>query len=455
MISLIQHHHFQTALIPEGWARNVRVAIRAGVIESLEPGTAPETGDECHRLVVPGLPNVHSHAFQRGMAGMTERRGPTADSFWTWREVMYRFVERLDPGQIEAIAALAYMEMLETGFTRVGEFNYLHHDTGGHAFADPAEIGVSLASAAASTGIALTLLPVFYAHSGFGGAAPTDGQRRFVSSIDLYARILEGSRAAVGTLTDGVLGIAPHSLRAVTPDQLNSLVDLWPQGPIHIHVAEQVREVEDCLAWSGARPVEWLLDHAPVDQRWCLIHATHMTRHEVTGMARSGAVAGLCPITEANLGDGFFEAPDFIEAGGRFGVGSDSNVLIDAAEELRMLEYGQRLLRQARNVLSSPRYPSTGEALFRGVLTCGAAALGAPSGLAVGAPADFVELDLEHPAMAGGAEEFCLDRWIFGAGRSAVDNVWRRGERLVSRGRHRDRQAIVARYRGVLDRLLA
>ncbi len=454
-MSLAQHHHFETALLPEGWARNVRVAVRAGVIERVEPDAAPETGDASHGLVVPGLPNVHSHAFQRGMAGMTERRGPAEDSFWTWREVMYRFVARFGPDQIEAIAALAYMDMLETGFTRVGEFNYLHHDPNGSAYADPAQMSVSLTGAAASTGIALTLLPVFYAHSNFGGAPPTDGQRRFVSNIDLYARILEGARTALGTLPDGVLGAAPHSLRAVTPDQLRALIDLWPHGPIHIHVAEQVREVEDCLTWSGARPVAWLLDNAPVDGRWCLIHATHMDSHEVTSMARTGAVAGLCPVTEANLGDGFFRGPDLVREGGRYGVGTDSNVLIGAAEELRQLEYGQRLLRQARNVMASPACPSTGEALFRAALAGGAAALGCRVGLTVGASADFVELDLAHPALAGQTDQSCLDRWIFAAGRNAVRHVWRRGEHLVSEGRHRDRQAIIGRYRDVVARLLA
>lgn len=451
----VAHHHFEKALLPEGWAANVRMSIGRGLIERLQTDAAPAPDDERHGLVVPGLPNVHSHAFQRGMAGLTERRGATEDSFWTWREVMYRFVERLDPDHVEAIAALAYVEMLESGFTRVGEFNYLHHDRSGGTYAAPAQMSVSLASAAARTGIGLTLLPVFYACAGFGGRPPTEAQRRFVSGIDLYARILEESRSALGALPDGVLGAAPHSLRAVAPDQLAMLVDLCPSGPVHIHVAEQMREVEDCLAWSGARPVAWLLDHAPVDRRWCLIHATHMDRGEVTRMARSEAVAGLCPITEANLGDGFFAGPAFVGDGGRFGVGTDSNVSIGAAEELCQLEYGQRLSRRGRNLMSSPACPSTGEALFRAAVAGGAAALGVAAGLVVGAPADFVELDLAHPAMAGQTDLSCLDRWIFAAGRNAVRGVWRRGERLVSGGQHRDRAAIVDRYHDVVGRLLA
>ena len=454
-MSLAKHHHFGTALLPEGWTRNVRMSVRRGIIERLETNANAVAGDECHGLVIPGLPNLHSHAFQRGMAGMTERQGPVKDSFWTWRDVMYRFVDRLEPDDVEAIAALAYMEMLESGFTRVGEFNYLHHDRSGRAFANPAQMSVSLACAAEATGIALTLLPVFYAHAGFGGATPGQGQSRFICDMDLFCRIMEGSRAAIAGLRDATLGIAPHSLRAVTPEELGLLLQFWPQGVIHIHVAEQVKEVEDCLAWSGARPVEWLLDNLQVDERWCLVHATHMQDVETAKLAKSGAVAGLCPITEANLGDGFFNAGDFIRAGGRYGVGSDSNVVIDAARELCTLEYGQRLLHRQRNMLSSLELPSTGEAIYTAALTGGASALGCRSDLTVGSSADFVELDLEHPSLVSRAPESCLDSWIFAAGRPAVESVWRHGERLVSGGQHRSRQAIVAQYRKVIAKLAA
>lgn len=451
----LQHHFFRTVLLPDGWRRNVRMSVRQGIVERIETETAAVAGDACHELAIPGLPNLHSHAFQRGMAGLTERRGPTRDSFWTWRDVMYRFVERLEPEDVAAIASLAYMEMLESGFTRVGEFNYLHHDRRGRAFADPAEMSVSLASAADATGIALTLLPVFYAHAGFGGVKPAEDQKRFICDIDLFSRIVEGSRAIIDGLPDAVLGIAPHSLRAVTPDELKLLAQFRPQGVIHIHVAEQTREVEDCLAWSGARPVEWLLDNVDVDGRWCLVHATHMQETEIARFAASGAVAGLCPITEANLGDGLFEAVAFIRAGGRYGVGSDSNVLIDAAQELCILEYGQRLRHGGRNMLSRQELPSTGDALYRTALVGGAQALGCEAGLRVGSPADFVVLDRGHPSLSDCTSDTCLDRWIFAAGRQGVDGVWRRGDQLVSQGRHRARDAIVAAVRQTIAKLTA
>ncbi|WP_326522784.1 formimidoylglutamate deiminase [Sphingomonas sp.] len=443
---------FDTALLADGWANKVRATIIDGVFAVIETGASPADGEDRHAVAVPGLPNLHSHAFQRGMAGLAETAGPGDDSFWTWREVMYRFVDALTPDDLLAVAAMAQVEMLEGGFTRVGEFHYLHHAPDGRPYADPAAMASALAAACAETGIALTLLPVFYAHSGFGGAAPTDGQRRFVHDVDGYARLLDASAGAIAGLPDAVLGIAPHSLRAVTPEELARIV-LLTAGPIHIHIAEQVREVEDCIAWSGARPVEWLLDHAAVDDRWCLVHATHMTADETARMARSGAVAGLCPITEANLGDGIFPARDFLAAGGRFGIGSDSNVLIDGCEELRLLEYGQRLAHRGRNLLAGGG--STGAALWRGALAGGGQALGAPAGIAVGAPADFLTLDTGHPSLAAREGNAILDALVFAAGRSAIDGVWRRGQRVVSGGRHIAREAIVQRYRATLARLLA
>ncbi len=446
---------FETLLLPDGWARQVRVEIRDGLVATLTPGSAARAGDERHAIGLPGLPNLHSHAFQRGMAGLAERRGPSSDSFWTWREVMYRFVDRLNPEDMQAIAALAYMEMLESGFTRVGEFHYLHHDRDGGSFADPATMSAAIIEAARESGIALTHLPVFYAHSGFGGAEPTQGQRRFPHDLDGFARLLDALRPLLASLPDGVLGVAPHSLRAVTPDELSALLAMAPQGPVHIHIAEQIREVEDCLAWSGQRPVAWLLDHAPVDARWCLVHATHMTEAECGRLARSGAVAGLCPITEANLGDGIFPALPFLAAGGRFGLGSDSNVLIDASEELRLLEYGQRLSLRGRNLLANPAQPHNGMALFQGALAGGAAALGVPAGLGIDRAADIVSLDADHPSLIARDGAASLDSWVFAAGRGAVDCVWRRGEKVVSTGRHRLRQPIVERYRKALDRLMA
>lgn len=442
---------FEQALLPEGWARGVRMTIRDGIIAEIATG-GPRAG-ESHAVALPGMGNLHSHAFQRGMAGLAETRGPTDDSFWTWREAMYRFVERLDPDQFEAVAAMAYAEMLESGFSRVGEFHYLHRDRDGGAYSDPAEMAARVAAAARETGIALTLLPVFYAHSGFGGQAPKPSQRRFIHDLDGYATLRSASRRAVAGLDDAVVGTAPHSLRAVTPDELARLASF--DGPVHIHIAEQTREVEDCIAWAGQRPVEWLLDHAALDARWCLVHATHMSEDETLRMARCGAVAGLCPITEANLGDGLFSATAFLGAGGGFGVGSDSNVMIDLAEELRLFEYGQRLARRQRNVLGPREGASTGGEIFRAALAGGSQALGAVSALAAGRPADIVSLRSDHPSLAGRSGDALIDGWIFAARDGAVDCVWRRGRKVVSQGRHLRRDAIVARYTKVLEELLA
>ena len=331
----------ESALLPTGWARNIRISCDGGSIVTVETDANAQDGDERCAILLPAMPNLHSHAFQRGMAGLAEIRGEQADSFWSWREVMYRFALTMTPEQVEAVAAQLYVEMLEAGFSRVGEFHYLHHDHDGRHYANIAEMGERIAAAASRTGIGLTLLPVFYAHSTFDGAAPNDGQRRFINDPDSFGRLLEACRAAAGKVEGSVVGVAPHSLRAVTPEELAMIAAMAGDAPIHIHAAEQVKEVEDCILWSGTRPVEWLLANVDVDRHWCLIHATHMTDEETSRLAASGAVAGLCPITEANLGDGTFPAPQFVKHGGRFGIGSDSNVLIGITDELRQLEYSQ------------------------------------------------------------------------------------------------------------------
>jgi formimidoylglutamate deiminase len=448
--------HLDTALLPDGWAENVRVVISAGRIASLERAAAPRAGEERVAAALPGVPNVHSHGFQRGMAGLTEYRGPEADNFWSWRTLMYRFVERMTPEDLEAVTAWAFVEMLESGFTRVGEFHYVHHDPSGKPYANAAEMTERVAAAARETGIALTLLPVFYAHGGFGGAAPTAGQRRFLLDVPGFSRLLERSRECVRALPDAIVGVAPHSLRAVTPLELGQVVSFAGEGPVHIHAAEQVGEVEQCLAWSGARPVEWLLDHAPVDARWCLVHSTHMTPAEVERLAASGAVAGLCPITEANLGDGIADAASFVAGGGTFGIGTDSNVRISAAEELRQLEYSQRLRDRARNVIAGAA-PSTGRALFAGAVRGGSRALGMAethAGIAVGAPADFLSLNPDSVALAERRGDALLDSFVFAGGHDCIDAVWRAGVKVVSGGRHRARDAIGARYRAALARIL-
>ncbi|HWT58588.1 MAG TPA: formimidoylglutamate deiminase [Rhizobium sp.] len=443
--------HASAALTPQGWQKDVRLTLEAGRIARIEAGVSAAPGDERHALIVPAMGNLHSHAFQRAMAGLAEVRGPANDSFWSWRTVMYKFALAMTPEHVEAVAAKLYAEMLEAGFSRVGEFHYLHHDRDGGAYANIAELAERIGAASEETGIGLTLLPVFYAHSGFGGAQPIDGQRRFINSLESFERLMEGCRGVTGRLDGAELGLAPHSLRAATPEELAKLVPLAGDGPIHMHVAEQVKEVEDCVAWSGARPVEWLLDHMPVDERWCLIHATHMTEDETRRMAKSGAIAGLCPITEANLGDGAFAAPLFLEEGGRYGIGSDSNVLISVPEELRQLEYSQRLALRARNVVAAAG-GSTALCLFTHALAGGGAALKTPAGLAEGRYADLLSLDTSAVPYLSGDQ--ILDHWLF-AGGISVDCVWARGRKQVAGGRHVRREAIDRRFLAAMGELLA
>lgn len=446
--------HFDTALLPSGWAQNVRIRIGGGVIREVAPGADPVPGTERHGIGLPGMPNLHSHAFQRGFAGLAERRAHTHDDFWTWRDIMYRFVDRITPDDLEAISALAYMEMLESGFTHVGEFHYLHRAPDGAFYDDPAAMAGRIAAAAEISGIGLTLLPVFYAHSGFGGAPPHAGQKRFISTSDEFAKLVEGSAVAVAGLTNSRVGIAPHSLRAVTKAELTEILSLARTSPIHIHIAEQTREVEDCRAWCGKSPVTWLMENAPVDSRWCLVHATHVDEAELRAIAASGAVAGLCPITEANLGDGVFPLGEFLAHSGRIGIGSDSNVYISAAEELRLLEYAQRLNCRARNVAASAT-ASTGRFVFDAAIAGGAQALGVKSGLDVGSAADIMTLDAGHAALACRAGDALLDSYVFAGSGGIIDDVWRGGEKLVSNGRHVRKDGIIARYKKTLGRLLS
>jgi formimidoylglutamate deiminase len=445
---------FDHALLPSGWTQSVGLDIDDGMITDVISGAPPDGRERIAGIAVPGLPNLHSHSFQRGMAGLAEIRGPTGDNFWSWRQVMYRFLGSLTADDVEAITSFAFMQMLEGGFTAVAEFHYLHHDRDGRPFTDVAELSARIAAAAAETGISLTLLPSFYAYGGFGGIPAAEGQRRFINDPDRFNKLVEGARKAVSGLPDAVVGIAPHSLRAVTPETLRAVVTAHSEGPIHIHAAEQVREVQDCVAWSGQRPVEWLLAHAAVDRRWCLIHATHMTVKENRALAKSGAVAGLCPLTEASLGDGIFDAQTFLTAQGRFGAGSDSNIEITAPGELKQLEYSQRLAKLARNVFARREGESTGARLYQDALAGGRQALGRRTGsIAQGFRADIVVLDVTHPDLVAGAGDRWLDSYIFVTGKSAIDSVFVGGERLVERGRHRARDRIQRCYVSTLSRL--
>ncbi|MCK6454880.1 MAG: formimidoylglutamate deiminase [Alphaproteobacteria bacterium] len=450
-----------SALLPSGWTDDVRLTIDArGDIAAVDPGAQPDGAERLAGAVLPGMPNLHSHAFQRAMAGLTERTGEAEDSFWTWREVMYRFVGLLTPDDLLAIARQLYAEMLAAGFTAVAEFHYLHHDPEGRPYADRALMSRAIVQAARDTGIGLTLLPVLYVAGGFGGKPAGAGQRRFLNPVDQFLRLTDAlAREAAG---DGQLrvGIAPHSLRAVPPEALRDVVAglgrIDRTAPIHIHIAEQMKEVEDCLIWSARRPVEWLLEHAPVDERWCLVHATHMSEEETAALAGSGAVAGLCPTTEANLGDGLFPLLPYVAAGGALGIGSDSHISVSPVEELRWLEYGQRLAARRRNVAVHARGASTGAALLAHALDGGARASARPVGaIAPGKRADLVVLDPDQPLLAGREGDRLVDSWIFAGNAPAVRDVMVGGQWVVRDGRHHDAERIARDYRQVVKRLAA
>jgi formimidoylglutamate deiminase len=445
------------ALLPTGWGENVAIDIDAGGrIVSVTPGQGAASGATSVDLLLPALSNLHSHTFQRAMAGLTETRGPSErDSFWTWREVMYRFLDVLTPDEIEAIAAFAFMEMQEAGFSAVAEFHYLHNRPGGARYDDPAELSVRIASAAQATGIGLTLLPVHYAQGGVDGRPLAGGQMRFRNDRASFEDIVARMPKVLSDLpADASWGLAPHSLRAVSRADLAHLAALAPDRPLHMHIAEQEKELDETRAVFGARPMEWLLDEHDVSARWCLIHCTHMTPAETEGLARSGAVAGLCPVTEANLGDGIFEGARLLGAGGSFGVGSDSNIRISAAEELRQLEYSQRLRDRLRVVLAPPGR-SAGDVLYRAALAGGAQALGRASGaIEPGRWADLVALDAEAAGYGPLDPRSALDAWIFCAGNAAVSDLWSAGRRRVKGGRHVAREAISARYRECLVSVL-
>lgn len=445
------------ARLPGGWVQDLRLRIENGAIAALQPDSTSQDGDTRVDTLLPGMANLHSHSFQRAMAGMTEHRAPGKDSFWTWRDLMYRFVEKLTPDHIEAIAALTFMEMLEAGFTSVGEFHYLHHRPGGARYADPTELSQRVFAAAMETGIGLTHLPVLYSYGGAGQQPLSGGQLRFGNSVDSFVALLENTRAAArrNMPADTVVGLAPHSLRATCPEELIKAISLQEGTPLHIHIAEQPAEVRAIQDWLGGRPVEWLLENTPVDSSWCLIHATHMTGKETQQMAQSGAVAGLCPITEANLGDGPFNGPDFLGNDGRFGIGSDSNVRISLPEELRMLEYSQRLRHMARNVMIHEA-GSVGASLFLGGAQGGALALGRDSGqIEVGGLADLIAIDSDRPSLCALPPSQLLDGFCFAAGDDAVTDVWSAGRHKVRQGRHASRDSIVATYKRCISDLCA
>ncbi len=452
----------RSALLDAQWAADVVFDIGAdGLIDGVERdvGRAPAGAVTAQGVVVPGMVNAHSHAFQRAMAGLAERRGGDGDDdFWSWRRIMYAFVRRLTPPQCQRIAEQLYIEMLQAGFTSVAEFHYLHHRPDGAAYEPPTEMAERLLEAAAGAGIGLALLPVLYSYGGFAGAPPGAEQSRFVNDVDAFVRGLRLLHERCAGRTGVRIGVALHSLRAVAPEQIgvavDALRDLDACAPVHIHIAEQQREVEECLAWSGRRPVEWLLENVDVDQRWCLVHATHLSDTELERLAASGAVVGLCPTTEANLGDGLFPAPAYLEAGGAIAVGSDSNITVSPVQELRMLEYGQRLLQRRRAVLGDAPHASVGATLYRRALAGGAQALALPCGrLAPGCRADLVVLDPECAALAGRRGDVLLDAWVFAGDARAVRDVMVGGRWVIRDGRHDREEPVREQFARTLTEL--
>lgn len=441
------------ALLPTGWAHNVRLEVDAhGQLAQVTPNADSDGCLRLHGDVVPGMPNLHSHAFQRAMAGLAEVAGNPQDSFWTWRDLMYRLVQRLTPEQVGVIARQLYIEMLKGGYTQVAEFHYLHHTPEGKAYADRGEMTGRLSEAALQAGIGMTLLPVLYSYAGFGAQPAQAGQRRFIQSAESY---LEQQQVIARQLAGQPLqnqGLCFHSLRAVELGQMQQILAASDQTlPVHIHIAEQQKEVNDCLAWSGQRPVAWLYEHLPVDSRWCLVHATHLDREELEQLARSKAVAGLCPTTEANLGDGIFPGDSYLHHQGRWGIGSDSHVSLNVVEELRWFEYGQRLRDQRRNRLTTPEQPAVADVLYQQALRGGAQACGTAIGkLAVGYRADWLVLDGDDPYLASAPEASILNRWLFAGGKEQIRDVFVAGRQVIEQGRHALQQQSSAEFLQVL-----
>jgi formimidoylglutamate deiminase len=446
------------ALLPSGWADNVLLEWDAAgwlttVRADADVDASAAAGVEQATYVLPGMVNLHSHSFQRALSGLTEQAGDGPDSFWSWRDLMYRFARHITPEHIEAIAAQLFSECLRYGYTAVCEFHYVQRDAAGALYARPAETAERVIAAARHSGIGITMLPVLYSYASFGEAALKPEQARFRTGVDDVLNIID----ALAPLRDGQteVGVAPHSLRAASVAQMREVLQtLPPSRPVHIHIAEQQQEVAQSLAFSGRRPVQWLLDQVEVDARWCLVHATHLLRDEVDLVAASGAVVGLCPTTEANLGDGLFPLSEFLDAGGRFGIGSDSHVSHSAVEELRWLEYGQRLQHQRRNVAVSPQARSVGDFLWQGALAGGARASGRQVGaLAEGKRADLIVLDGSHVNLDGAAVADVLGSFIFSGNDNLVKDVMAGGQWLVRGGRHLHQEAIAERYRRTLAEL--
>jgi len=446
--------HFSHVLLADGWSENVLINIDSnGIINNIEK----DISGSQKGCLLPGMANLHSHAHQRAMAGLTEKSGGKDDSFWSWRKLMYQFLQAIQPEHLHAIASQLYIEMLKAGYTRVGEFQYLHHQRNGQQYDNPAEMSLQTLQAANEVGIGITNLPVHYQFGGFGEQSLNEQQQRFANNPELFLRILENLKKASANNENVITGIAAHSLRAVGKSGLIEILNSLKNEknlPIHIHIAEQTKEVDDCITWSGLRPVDYLLKNFDVDKDWCLIHATHMSKDETLAVAKSKAVVGLCPTTEANLGDGFFNSHEYLKANGQFGIGSDSHISISPPEELRWLEYGQRLVCRARNILICTNMSSTGRTLFERAVTGGAQACGHNSGnIAVGKRADFMVLDTNHPLLCERSGDELLDSWIFSGNSNTVRDVYVGGKQVIKDGKHELQDKIARNFKTTLKKL--
>jgi len=436
--------HARNALTAEGWRADVVISIGAdGRISSVSDDN--DIADHRLDLVLPAPVNLHSHAFQRAMAGLTEARGPDPrDSFWTWRKLMYQFLDQLTPEQVEVIAAQAFMEMAEAGFAAVAEFHYLHHGINGQPYDHLGELTDRIAAAAQAVGLGLTHLPVLYEFGGCDRRALVGGQRRFGNEFERYACLFEDAQNTISKgPPDWNIGVAPHSLRAVDEDGLACALELANGRPFHMHLAEQVAEVEEIETFRGKRPVEWLLNTHEVDTTWSLIHCTQMTSEETEALAKTRAVVGLCPLTESNLGDGIFNGASFMDSGGVIGIGSDSNIQISLFDELKTFEYSQRLKERSRAVLATSER-STGRVLFDAAVSGGAQAAQRNSGLiAPGHLADLCGISTDNEWVCGRSGDTALDSLIFsGRGNRCVREVWSAGRHIVQEGRHVARDMI-------------
>lgn len=447
-------YHAEHALIGDSIVPSVRITIDGATIAAVERG-ARQAGDEAiNGIALPGMANVHSHSFQRAMAGLAEWDAGGRDNFWSWREAMYRFAQRLDPDSQHAVARFLFVEMLKAGYTAVGEFHYLHNQSGGAPYSNAGAMAEAIALAASESGIALTMLPTLYVTAGANGQALNDRQKRFGKTVEQLLKLRAGLKGKPGVTA---LGLALHSLRAVPAALMKeAIAGVEADVPLHIHAAEQVGEVDECVRFLGARPVEFLLREFNISERWCLVHSTHLTAEETGGLAKSGAIAGLCPTTEANLGDGIFPLPDYLDADGRIAIGGDSHIAVDPAEELKALEYSQRLALRRRNVASSKAAPHTAARLWADAARNGARALGLNAGeIAAGKRADIAVVDTDHVSLAAFDGPYAFDAYLFVTSKTAMRDVMVAGNWRVKAGRHVDDEIASRAYRDTLTAMLA